>query len=239
MNRKEMKQTIEFAINFPAENKLKKNPEYLKREEFWRSFLKLLREDVNKRVVSEDEHNEIVASLLASRDWLSGRDALTGLPNRAFYNETINREVADVRHNKSQYLSILVIDVDGLKKINDEGHHFGDLAIILTARRIEESIRRGDLAARWGGDEFVVILPKSDLSGAKKVSEHILETINGEEFSTPLHKKLSVSIGIAEYDKNGGKDGESVEKFFIRADNAAIEAKNAEEKIVVANLENG
>jgi len=82
-----------------------------------------------------------VAGLLASRDWLSGRDALTNLPNRAFYEETIIREVASAERNK-QPLSLLVIDVDGLKQWNDEdkSHHLGDLAIILTAQNIKKGL---------------------------------------------------------------------------------------------------
>ncbi|MCJ7829473.1 GGDEF domain-containing protein, partial [Patescibacteria group bacterium] len=239
-NRKEIEKVINFAATFPEKNNLKKNEEYLKREEFWMSFLKLLRKDVDEGMINKDRYDEIVASLLASKDWLSGRDTLTGLPNRTFYDEAIKKEITNIKteYNKNQPLSLLVIDVNNLKKFNDQyGHHIGDLAIILTARRIEESIRKNDLAARWGGDEFIVILPKSDLPGAKNASERISKAISKEKLLIPSNSmNLSVSIGIAEYNKDKG--GETAENFFKRADDAVRKAKTSEEKIVVADLEN-
>lgn len=117
-----------------------------------------------------------------------------------------------------------MLDVDNLKILNDTyGHLLGDEVIKTIARTIKSSCRRIDMVGRYGGDEFVVILPETDRKGAVKVSEKILSRIKSKSLTAPDGTKipLSVSIGIASYPL----DAEDVEKLLSLADAAMYRAK--------------
>jgi len=122
-------------------------------------------------------------------------DALTTLYNRHSFNETINREINRTkRHGRG--LSLLIIDVDNFKKYNDTyGHLKGDQMLHDISLALKECIRRTDFLARYGGDEFVLILPESKVEDASRVSEKIQKMIT-ERFK---QDDLSVSVGIALY----------------------------------------
>ena len=128
--------------------------------------------------------------------WLAGSDELTGIANRRSFNEALRRELSRTSRD-GRPVALLLIDVDGLKAINDElGHPEGDRALRLVARSTSESVRHGDLVARIGGDEFAVLLPNTDLPVAQTVARRICERL------TKLHDPKSnlsvrVSIGAA------------------------------------------
>ena len=125
----------------------------------------------------------------------SFHDQLTGLYNRAYYEEELNRIE---QSRKALPTSILVIDVNSLKIINDAfGHDFGDKLLQLVARVLSENCRKSDVIARTGGDEFSIILPGSPISKAEKLSKRITEACRGVDYND-IFARPSVSIGYAE-----------------------------------------
>ena len=104
---------------------------------------------------------------------LAFTDGLTGLYNRRYLMEQIEREFKRVERNKSS-LSIIMIDLDGLKSINDRfGHHEGDVVLQGLGGVIKANTRASDVAARWGGDEFMLLTPETGSRGARKIGERM------------------------------------------------------------------
>ena len=150
-------------------------------------------------------------------------DGMTNLLNhRAFY-DVLDKEV----HRTQRYgnnLSLLMIDLDSLKQINDRhGHRAGDAVLLHVAEQIVACIRDTDVAARYGGDEFAIILPNTSLSDAMHVAERMVKNISRK----PVHidgRKLnvSVSVGLGQYHKD-----QSIEDFMNETDAAMFNAKAA------------
>jgi diguanylate cyclase (GGDEF)-like protein len=147
-------------------------------------------------------------------------DFLTGLPNHRFFQATLSGELGRAqRHNHA--LSLLIIDLDFLKEVNDRfGHPSGDMVIKSIAEIIRSTCREIDFAARYGGDEFTVILPETPLSGAIQVADRIRERIASEKF--PGIGNITASIGISNYPVNAL----SKEDLIRVADQALYVAKN-------------
>lgn len=104
---------------------------------------------------------------------LSHGDALTGLWNRRHFEQELDRELAAV-HRTGESMALIVIDVDALKGINDRlGHHAGDAAIKIVGETLRATCRATDVCARWGGDEFVVLAPRTDAAQAQVLIERI------------------------------------------------------------------
>lgn len=147
------------------------------------------------------------------------RDALTGLLNRAAMERLLEEARARDTGEPTPYC-LLLIDIDHFKKINDRyGHLLGDEALRALARAVTDSIRKGDIAVRYGGEEILVILPDVDPASAVDIATRIRETIAGE----PLPFRLTVSIGIAA----GDLTVDPPERTFHRADQALYRAKAA------------
>jgi len=128
-------------------------------------------------------------------------DGLTGMLNHRMFYETLEVEL----HRTQRYggrLSVIMIDIDNLKPINDRyGHRAGDMAIKQIARRISACIRQIDIAARYGGDEFSVILPNTSLDDAIVVAERMINMTSGTPMLWEQHRiPLSISLGVGEYD---------------------------------------
>lgn len=162
-------------------------------------------------------------------------DPLTLLGNRTALDTALRRELQMAeRHNHE--LSLLMIDVDFFKKINDEyGHHRGDLVLCEIAKGIQSACRGSDITFRYGGEEFVVVLGKTDAEGAKIIAERIRQQIaetrvkyNGKTIGT------TVSIGIATRNSN---EKEHINDLFERADKALYIAKNSGRNCVVSSDE--
>jgi diguanylate cyclase (GGDEF)-like protein len=151
---------------------------------------------------------------------LAVTDGLTGLFNRLKLDNTLAIEFERARRYKRP-LSMVMIDMDGLKTINDTyGHAAGDAALKLVAEVIRSHIRRVDVAARFGGDEFVVLLPEVELGLAVKIAERIFNKIR----PTEEHKDMiSISGGIVQL----SDDHASAEDFLRAADEALYRAKRA------------
>ncbi|NLN49986.1 MAG: diguanylate cyclase [Clostridiales bacterium] len=138
---------------------------------------------VFRDVTEENEHRKRI-------EFLSFRDSLTGLYNRHFFEEELRR--LDTKRNLP--ISILMGDVNGLKLINDIfGHTFGDMFLKKIASTLQSVCRDDDIIARWGGDEFVIILPKTDYKGVKKIAERIKDMVSRQQVRAI---KCSISIGF-------------------------------------------
>ncbi len=152
---------------------------------------------------------------------LAVTDALTGLYNRHKLQDSLETEVERAKRY-SRPLSIIMIDMDKLKALNDTfGHAAGDVALKLVAKSIQRSIRKVDLGTRFGGDEFIILLPEADRDEAAAVAKRIREAISAIEFESG---KLSVSMGVVQWHV-----GFDTSKDFVHAaDEAMYLAKRTE-----------
>lgn len=153
---------------------------------------------------------------------VSHTDSLTYLPNRRQIINVIQNEV----HRAERYLtplSISMIDIDHFKKINDTfGHAAGDQVLRQLATKLRESIREPDMVGRYGGEEFLVVLPSTRLKDAAEQAARLCKLVRSAEFEAGEKIQLTISIGVAEY-QVGEQDWQ---KFLNRADLAMYEAKN-------------
>jgi len=150
-------------------------------------------------------------------------DGLTGMLNHRMFYETLEVELRRAQRYDGK-LSVIMIDIDNLKPINDNyGHRAGDMAIKQIARRISACIRQIDIAARYGGDEFSVILPNTLLDDAIVVAERMINMTTGTPMLWEQHRiPLSISLGVGQY------DGESSAGDVTKAtDKALYAAKQA------------
>jgi len=183
------------------------------------TFSKNLLIVLSERVRSD---NEFIASSLgvlrqAERNALT--DALTGLGNRHWMKEMFEREVTRARHNRRS-VCLMMIDVDNFKRFNDEyGHISGDRVLIAVAGALREHLRPTDLIARFGGDEFAVLLPDVDLTRAQQTADRLREQVAG--LSPPsLSTAITISIGVS-----ANSPDDDVGALVQRADSAMYDAK--------------
>jgi diguanylate cyclase (GGDEF)-like protein/PAS domain S-box-containing protein len=153
---------------------------------------------------------------------LAFTDSLTGLYNRRYLLDQLDRELARAKRNQSS-LSLVMMDVDALKAINDRfGHNEGDIVLKELGSILKINTRASDIAARWGGDEFVLLTSDTDSKGSHRIGErirsqveHCRPMISGKETS------ISISVGIASYPENAS----GVTELLKRADEAMYNAK--------------
>jgi diguanylate cyclase (GGDEF)-like protein len=156
---------------------------------------------------------------------LSIMDAMTAVHNKRYFLEFLEREIA-VATRQQQPLSLIMVDIDHFKKINDtHGHLAGDSALKELCRRLKPRIRTTDLLARYGGEEFAVVLPNTDLAGALQVAELLRGLVEADTFTHEALKiPCTISLGVAEVDlANPGKPDELIK----RADEKLYEAKHS------------
>jgi len=155
---------------------------------------------------------------------LSTIDPLTGLYNRAFFFAAIEREIARSARSGRGFC-LLMMDLDGLKEINDRlGHFHGDRVLRAVSEVIDSGVRRIDTAARYGGDEFVVLLPETDPTGAFVLAEKIRLGVRAMPIELPLGgPRPSLSVGVVAYPG----DGRTVDELMISADGAMYASKRA------------
>jgi diguanylate cyclase (GGDEF)-like protein len=156
---------------------------------------------------------EMQADLLA----LAHTDAVTGMYNRRYLSHQLVALINSA-HRHGRALGLLVLDVDRFKQLNDEhGHAVGDAALLGVANLLRSRLRAEDVAGRWGGDEFVVVLPDTSAEGLLEVATTICEAADGPANIIPV----GLSVGAASW------SGEQAGEFFRRADHALLEAKRA------------
>ena len=149
------------------------------------------------------------------------RDATTGIYARSALKERLQEEAARARMT-GEPLSLLLIDLDYFKSINDAfGHSRGDAVLVEWAERLRAAIRSGDLPFRYGGDEFVVLLPNTSLELAAALAHRLLADVHAQPFAGDPPLTLSLSIGVASFPG----DADTPEALFARADYRLFEAK--------------
>jgi two-component system cell cycle response regulator len=161
-------------------------------------------------------------------------DQLTGLHNRRYMSRHLDTLIASAQKS-GRPLAFLIFDIDHFKTVNDtHGHDIGDEVLREFAGRIGANVRGIDLACRYGGEEFVVVMPDTDIQFASAVAERLRSSVETTPFtiSRPPNKlNITISIGIAESDK--GED--TAEKLLHRADQALYRAKRDGRNRVVAD----
>ncbi len=153
---------------------------------------------------------------------LSTKDSLSGLFNRRYIFDYLHSALAGSHPDKIQ-LSIILIDIDDFKKINDTyGHPVGDDVIRQIAKLGQEVFRQDDIFGRIGGEEFLCVLPRTDIIKAKKIAERFLALINVSQLLKDNEQSVTVSIGIAAH------SAQSVDanQLYINADQALYQAKH-------------
>ena len=150
-------------------------------------------------------------------------DPLTGLYNRRYLFDFSNRVLKRIRVEK-QSLSLIMLDIDHFKSINDQyGHDIGDVVLKHFASLLQSSVRTSDTISRYGGEEFVVLLPQANLNSAKMLAETIRERVERSPYSdgNKLRISLTTSAGIAEWNS----DEQQLDDALKRADLALYQAK--------------
>lgn len=161
-------------------------------------------------------------------DKLMNIDELTGLIVKRRFDEEMNRSIA-VAKKIGEDLALIMIDMDGLKQINDRyGHSFGAYVIAQTGKLIKTTIDKKGLACRFGGDEFMVLLPNLNAEGAHRIAEQIRKCVDNFPYEKDgVTLSQTVSLGVSAL-----KADDDVSSLFDRADEALYSSKNAGRNIV-------
>ena len=150
---------------------------------------------------------------------LSTTDFLTGISNRLSMQNFLDTEMARTRRHGGS-AALLFIDIDHFKSINDiYGHQVGDDILLAFAKLIKANIRKNDYIGRWGGEEFIVLCPETDIEQAATIARKMLDVIRGHRF--PVAGEVRASIGVS-----ATHPGDTAEALVSRADDALYEAKN-------------
>lgn len=199
-----------------------------KGEEVFSSYQRMLVNTVAEQV-------GLAIANLRLRDSLqqqSIRDPLTGLYNRRFLEEVLERELARARRRQVP-LALVMADVDRFKGFNDSfGHEAGDMVLQSLARLLKSSLRESDVVCRYGGEEFVLILPETTASNARERAEALRSAVHGLQLryrEQPLGP-ITVSFGVAAFPEHGGNS----KALLAAADAALYEAKRSGRDRVVA-----
>lgn len=214
-----LKQSIQKRVDAIAEHiqtfqesesvRLKESEEHIKK--------------LTEKIAKMEGDSEHLRSHLEETQQQAYKDVLTGIPNRNAYEERLSEEVARARRYGS-VLCMVVWDVDNFKNINDSyGHAAGDRVLKVIAEKLNDSIRETDFLARFGGEEFILLLPGTELEPTRQVAEKLRESIE----ATPFHFRdsnvtITVSGGIAQLKKD-----ETTNSLFERADKALYKAKES------------
>lgn len=191
------------------------------------TFCKNLLVVLSERVRSDNEYIASSLGVLRQAERNAHTDALTGLGNRLWMRTMFEREVTRTLHSHKA-LCLMMVDVDNFKVFNDKyGHIAGDSVLVAVAEALRQYLRPTDLIARFGGDEFAVLLPDLQLNQARQTAERIRQQVAGAA-PPSLSAAITVSIGIADRTQS-----DDVATLVHRADAAMYEAKAAGRNRVV------
>jgi len=161
---------------------------------------------------------------------LSSTDALTGLANRSRIDELLEKyQYKNERYGET--FSIILLDIDNFKTINDEhGHSMGDTILKAIAKILQHNVRLSDTVGRWGGEEFLIICPQTDLNSAYLVAEKLRVKVQQHPF--PHIRSLTISLGVTSY-----TPGYNLDNLFKQADDLLYQAKNKGKNCTMAEFE--
>lgn len=185
--------------------------------------------DVSKRVEAEKELEKTYTKMKI----LSRIDPLTNLLNRRAMMEAIENEIIRFERNNEPFV-LIICDIDDYKKVNDTyGHDAGDFVLVSIADLMRSSIRKQDVIGRWGGDEFLLLLPQTDANGGKHVAVNIKRQIASTTFNFSGNDVfLTMTFGISEFKEKLGLKG-----CIKQADNALYKGKkDGKNRVIIMNL---
>lgn len=221
-----LRTSVESRVNSVCDNL----SDYLKKEEHYNEKYKEEIDQLTRKVVEMEHQADGLRASIHERHQLAVKDPLTGVYNRAGYEEKISEEFS--RFQRSGHaLSIIFVDCNKFKIINDTfGHKAGDVVLMQVAKALQARARVSDAVCRYGGDEFVVILPDTSIEGAEVYARNVSKKIEEAGFNSdgvPLD--VSISCGVTQI-----KPGDSVQSALERADAAMYKAKKlSKEKVIV------
>jgi len=179
--------------------------------------------DDEGRVIQILESHRDITQHIETKQALQARaniDSLTGALSRAKFEEILEIQISKAR-STGDGLGIIMFDLDHFKPINDTyGHDIGDKVLQETVQLVLAHIRDSDMLARWGGEEFLILLPRAELQGVEKVAEALRQAIDSHEF--PMVGKVTVSLGATVWSHSDSK-----ESLIKRADMALYTSKEA------------
>ena len=190
-----------------------------------------LEEQLRKRLEEvQSESRELRAKMIEAHRQ-AATDTVTGLPNRLAYDERLEQEYARWKRF-GEPLTLLVWDIDDFKRINDRfGHHAGDKALRIIGQSLLLGLRETDFVARFGGEEFVMLLTGTNSDDAMKVAEAVrLEVKESGIHSVGNRVEVTISCGMSQF-----AQGDTPMDVFARADRALYEAKRAGKDCIVVH----
>lgn len=217
---------VELKVRIKTHLELKKSHDELKR---FNKELKKANEELH-------EANEIIGlknlqlkEVMGKLEFISKTDSLTGLFNRRNMIEKIEEELSRYKRNKKPF-SIVIADIDFFKNVNDTyGHDCGDFVLKLVSQNLLSAAREQDSIARWGGEEFLMLLPETGTEGAVKMAERARKSIEENVFNyNKISSSVTMTFGVSVY--NGS---EGIDSMIKRADNALYEGKRKGRNCVV------
>jgi diguanylate cyclase (GGDEF)-like protein len=178
---------------------------------------------MTKNILLEDANQKL--------NYLSSHDPLTGLSNRRNFEIHVKQKMRSINQYKDK-ASLVLIDVDHFKNINDKfGHPIGDIILKELSNILLENIKDTDLAARWGGEEFVILLPKTSIDEASILADKIRTAIEKKVITIDdFQIKITASFGVSQLK---GNFSTSFDSSFKLADKALYEAKSRGRNCVV------
>ena len=177
---------------------------------------------LQKIVVISDHYQQMLQDLNESLRIASTQDPLTGLFNRRLMLDRLQNEAA-LTNRRDNLFSVLMIDIDHFKRVNDTwGHHAGDIALTMVASALQMALRTSDVCARWGGEEFLVLLPDTGEAGGLEIAGRLLRAIRCLRVpEMPAECNLAISVGLAQHQR-----GDDLDETLMRADRALYLAKS-------------
>lgn len=220
-----LRRAMAYAVNVPSEGDLEFRIVHKNGTPRWVAAVSNPIYDSNGKargIRSSIRDISVQKELEAELQSLAATDSLTGTLNRRAFLEKANEEIyRSARYDKP--LVVAMFDLDHFKQVNDSyGHHVGDQCLIMLTEVITKSIRQSDLFARFGGEEFVLLLPETNLAPALQLCERLRQRIEAQQVETdngPI--SISVSVGVADFQQNTT----TLEEIIARADAALYTAK--------------
>ncbi|MBF0527928.1 MAG: diguanylate cyclase [Deltaproteobacteria bacterium] len=182
--------------------------------------------DIHQRYQDFSQKSQEMLAEMEKFRQASQSDGLTNIYNRRAYDLQIAKALEELKNGHLARFALIIFDVDHFKEFNTNyGHRAGDLVLKHVARFAGQNLRQGDFLARYGGDEFIIILPEADLSIGAKISEKISTVVKSVEFKIYKDQDLTVSIGLS-MGVSQGRTNDDAGSIFSRADQALYRAKD-------------